>query len=224
LGNKICRRVLVQVNPHDSARVECDHPCRAVGRQPATQSPVCCVRALSSFRITAKTLIARMYLVLFLSRFIWRYILNSFSYRVQNDWVISDEFGRMWKVACCMRSEVYNICQWLDSYNDLIILFCRLNSEEQYAQMWGRYNIYLWEINFTWIGFNWRKVLSRIQWLDTGFGLVNGFIGLLQTITTIDYSTIANSCGSVAEALCYKPEGYWLPHISSWPQFLAIDS
>lgn len=70
LGNKICRRVLVQVNPHDSARVECDHPCRAVGRQPATQSPVCCVRALSSFRITAKTLIARMYLVLFLSRFI----------------------------------------------------------------------------------------------------------------------------------------------------------
>jgi hypothetical protein len=34
---------------------------------------------------------------------------------------------------------------------------------------------------------------SRIQWLDTGFGLVIGFTGLLQFVTTINYNAIAIS-------------------------------
>jgi hypothetical protein len=32
-----------------------------------------------------------------------------------------------------------------------------------------------------------------LWYLDTGFGLVIRFIGLLQTVTTINYSIIANS-------------------------------
>jgi hypothetical protein len=36
-------------------------------------------------------------------------------------------------------------------------------------------------------------ILSHIKLLDTGFGLVIEFIGLLQTITTSNYSAVANS-------------------------------
>jgi hypothetical protein len=34
------------------------------------------------------------------------------------------------------------------------------------------------------------------SWLDTGFGLVIRFIGLLQTVTTTNYSAVANSHSS----------------------------
>jgi hypothetical protein len=37
------------------------------------------------------------------------------------------------------------------------------------------------------------NVLSRAQWLETGLGLVIGFIWLLNLVTTINYNTIANS-------------------------------
>jgi hypothetical protein len=36
-------------------------------------------------------------------------------------------------------------------------------------------------------------ILPRDKWLDSGFGLVIGFIGLLKLVTTITYSAIANS-------------------------------
>jgi hypothetical protein len=42
-------------------------------------------------------------------------------------------------------------------------------------------------------GHNTVIILSRVKWLDKGFGLVIGFIGILQTVTTINYSVIANS-------------------------------
>jgi hypothetical protein len=35
-------------------------------------------------------------------------------------------------------------------------------------------------------------ILSRVSWLDKGFGLVTRFIGLLQTASTINYSAMAN--------------------------------
>jgi hypothetical protein len=71
-------------------------------------------------------------------------------------------------------------------------------------------------------------MLSSVKWLDTGFGLVNGFIGLLQVVTTRNYSapdnsrtlqfTIAHTKPSrpyrlptVSKLLMAATRGHWLP-------------
>jgi hypothetical protein len=40
-------------------------------------------------------------------------------------------------------------------------------------------------------------ILWRVKWLDTGFGLVIGSIGLLQTLTAINYSAKQNSDSTI---------------------------
>jgi hypothetical protein len=47
-------------------------------------------------------------------------------------------------------------------------------------------------------------ILSRVQWLDTGFGLVIGFIGLLQTMATINYSRFIKRCLITAPNTIYS--------------------
>jgi hypothetical protein len=103
---------------------------------------------------------------------------------------------------------------------------------------------------FKWMSFRKKITLSRVKWLQTRFRLVIGFIGLLQIVTTINYSAIANShtlqfttartkffvcCVFTRRCMVTDPNsvdfsasvfniftGRWLSYNSSWLQPLAI--
>jgi hypothetical protein len=44
--------------------------------------------------------------------------------------------------------------------------------------------------------------MSRVKWLDTGFGLVIGFIGLLKLVTTKNYIAIINPHFTIHYSTC----------------------
>jgi hypothetical protein len=92
----------------------------------------------------------------------------------------------------------YNILNYsFDINGNQIIFYDLLNYalSKLYCKIW--YRIVLWSVNNVFgedLKGNGRRImLSLVTWLDAGFGLVPGFIGLLKHVITKNYSSLAIS-------------------------------